>query len=71
MTALLKSLYKPDGIRICADGGKFNDLTHYHMHVVPRYEGDGLAWSEPLHPDRAETRLKETKAKILKAFSEV
>ncbi|AIQ29782.1 MULTISPECIES: HIT family protein [Paenibacillus] len=71
VTALLKSLYKPDGIRICADGGKFNDLTHYHMHVVPRYEGDGLAWSEPLHPDGAETRLKETKAKILKALSEV
>jgi histidine triad (HIT) family protein len=42
LSIALKSLFKPDGIRICQDGGKFNDLTHYHMHLIPRYEGDGF-----------------------------
>lgn len=27
----LKKLFNPDGITICQNGGKFNDLTHYHM----------------------------------------
>ncbi|NLP52436.1 HIT family protein [Bacillus sp. RO1] len=35
----LKRLYQPDGITITQNGGVFNELTHYHMHVVPRYEG--------------------------------
>ncbi|WP_157412256.1 HIT family protein [Bacillus cereus] len=34
----IKALYKPDGITICQNGGIFNELTHYHMHVVPRYK---------------------------------
>ncbi len=38
----LKLVYKPDGITICQNGGIFNELTHYHMHVVPRYEGKTL-----------------------------
>ncbi|XKG85446.1 HIT family protein [Sutcliffiella horikoshii] len=35
----LKHLYQPDGITINQNGGVFNELSHYHMHVVPRYEG--------------------------------
>jgi histidine triad (HIT) family protein len=66
----LKSLFNPHGIRICQDGGKFNDLTHYHMHLIPRYEGDGMTWDEPLHPDGAEERLSQTKDKILKVLCE-
>ncbi|MGE7612777.1 HIT family protein [Paenibacillus sp. NPDC101420] len=70
LSIALKSLFKPDGIRICQDGGKFNDLTHYHMHIIPRYEGDGFIWGEPLHPHGAEKRLSQTKKKILKTLSE-
>lgn len=36
----LKKLFDPDGITICQNGGKFNYLAHYHMHVIPRFEGD-------------------------------
>ncbi|PEJ04929.1 HIT family protein [Bacillus wiedmannii] len=39
----IKSLYKPDGITICQNGGVFNELTHYHMHVVPRYKERSFA----------------------------
>ncbi|NUU61438.1 HIT family protein [Paenibacillus agri] len=70
LSIALKSLFKPDGIRICQDGGQFNDLTHYHMHLIPRYEGDGFTWGEPLHPHGAEKRLNQTKEKILKELSE-
>lgn len=35
----LKKLFDPDGITICQNGGIFNDLTHYHMHVIPRFKG--------------------------------
>ncbi|WP_339256487.1 HIT domain-containing protein [Paenibacillus sp. FSL P2-0136] len=70
LSALLKYLYQPDGIRIIADGGKFNDLTHYHMHVLPRYEGDGLLWGEPLHPDGAGERLGETRRRMVEALVE-
>ena len=34
----IKALYKPDGVTVCQNGGVFNELTHYHMHVVPRYK---------------------------------
>ncbi|SME15841.1 AP-4-A phosphorylase [Bacillus mobilis] len=39
----IKLLYKPDGITICQNGGIFNELTHYHMHVVPRYKERSFA----------------------------
>lgn len=70
LSAALKRLFKPDGIRICQDGGKFNDLTHYHMHIIPRYEGDGMGWSKPAHPHDAGARLSETKASLRKALNE-
>ncbi|MBM6618037.1 HIT family protein [Bacillus suaedaesalsae] len=33
----LKQLYKPDGITINQNNGIFNELSHYHMHVVSRF----------------------------------
>jgi len=68
LSSVLKRLFKPDGISICQNGGKFNDLTHYHMHLIPRYDGDGFSWSEPLHSHGAENRLPQTKEKILKVL---
>lgn len=70
LSIVLKSLFHPDGITFCQNGGKFNDLTHYHMHLIPRYEGDGFSWSEPLQSHGAEDRLHETKDIIIKALHE-
>ncbi|MNG37618.1 hypothetical protein D3C84_1250300 [compost metagenome] len=61
-------MFQPDGITICQNGGKFNYLNHYHMHLIPRYEGDGFTWSDPLHPDGAENRLRETRDKLRHAM---
>lgn len=66
LSRVIKDSFKPDGISICQNGGIFNDLTHYHMHLIPRYVGDGFSWSEPLHPHGAEKHLNQTKEKMIK-----
>jgi len=43
----LKRIYQPSGISVMQNGGSFNDLGHYHMHLFPRYIGDGFRWIEP------------------------
>ncbi|MFK7695589.1 HIT family protein [Paenibacillus sp. HJGM_3] len=68
LSVALKQAFSPDGITVCQNGGVFNDLTHYHMHLIPRFRGDGFAWSEPLHPHGAEERLGLTKLKLTRAL---
>lgn len=69
LSITLKEVFHPDGITICQNGGVFNDLTHYHMHLIPRYKGDGFTWSEPLQPHGAEKHLQETRDRILQVLS--
>lgn len=26
------------------NGGAFNDVGHYHLHIFPRYSNDGFGW---------------------------
>lgn len=40
----IKKIYQPDGITVMQNGGYFNDVNHYHMHVFPRYKNDGFGW---------------------------
>ncbi len=69
----IKVLYKPDGITICQNGGIFNELTHYHMHVVPRYKERSFAEFYTVKPgekknhnlEEIKTLLKEEIEKIL------
>lgn len=68
LSVALKRAFSPDGITVCQNGGVFNDLTHYHMHLIPRFRGDGFAWSEPLHPHGAEERLGLAKLKLTRAL---
>lgn len=44
IVSALKEIYKPDGYSIIQDGGEFNDIGHYHLHIFPRYRGDGFGW---------------------------
>lgn len=41
----IKKVYKPDGYSIMQNGGKFNDIGHYHMHIFPRYDNDDFGWT--------------------------
>ncbi|MDK0796955.1 HIT family protein [Clostridium perfringens] len=40
----IKKIYNPDGYSIMQNGGKFNDIGHYHMHLFPRYIKDNFSW---------------------------
>ncbi|MEK8216398.1 MULTISPECIES: HIT family protein [unclassified Paenibacillus] len=71
ISKVLKEVYKPDGITICQNGGMFNDLTHYHMHVIPRFKDDGFTWSDPIIDHKAGTRLLETRNRILQEIERV
>ena len=42
---VIKEKYSPDGYSIMQNGGEFNDIGHYHMHVFPRYKRDGFGWT--------------------------
>ena len=44
IVAVLKDIYQPDGCSIMQNGGEFNDVGHYHLHIFPRYQGDGFGW---------------------------
>lgn len=68
LSRMLKKHFNPDGITVIQNGGKFNDLTHYHMHVFPRYESDGFGWVEPPDSTNAKERLGETRRKLQEAL---
>lgn len=62
---VIKEKYSPDGYSIMQNGGEFNDIGHYHMHVFPRYKGDGFGWtfSDKKH-DFSQEIAKELKEMI-------
>lgn len=45
LVAAIKKVYSPNGYSIMQNGGEFNDVGHYHMHIFPRYHGDGFGWT--------------------------
>lgn len=71
ISAAIKTLIKPDGITICQNGGKFNDLTHYHMHVIPRFEGQPFYNEDPYDNDEEKAKFLETKSELRKLLSEL
>jgi histidine triad (HIT) family protein len=71
LAKVLKSQFHPDGITIIQNGGAFNDLSHYHMHIFPRYESDGFAWVEPADTTNAKGRLSETREQILSTITQL
>ncbi|MCI9078504.1 MAG: HIT family protein [Lachnospiraceae bacterium] len=60
----LKEIYHPNGYSIMQNGGGFNDVGHYHLHIFPRYEGDGFGWiygseKKDVNPETAERIRKQ------------
>lgn len=71
ITKALKDVYHPDGITVCQNGGLFDELTHFHLHIIPRYEGQNFAdfYTEDDEPYVIEeNQLKETKKKLIGAI---
>lgn len=72
ISSALRKLYEPDGITICQNGGQFDELTHFHMHIVPRYEGQNFAdfyiEDESDSPLINEARLMDAQRKMKQAI---
>lgn len=61
----LKAAFGPEGLSVYQANGKAAGQTvfHYHVHLVPRHEGDGMALTWPVkNPPR--DKLEEYAAKI-------
>lgn len=63
IVSALKEIYSPDGYSIMQNGGAFNDIGHYHLHIFPRYDGDGFGWTYGQEP-------KEVNVEIAKRIRE-
>ena len=61
----IRDAFKPEGLSVYQANGKAAGQTvfHYHMHLVPRYDGDGMALSWPVK-NPAREKLEEYAAKI-------
>ena len=61
----IRAAFEPEGLSVYQANGKAAGQTvlHFHLHLVPRYEGDGMALSWPVkNPPRE--KLQEYAAKI-------
>ncbi|WP_335871817.1 HIT family protein [Bacillus sp. 2205SS5-2] len=73
LSKAIKKIWSPDGVTICQNGGIFNELTHYHMHVVPRYKHQSFAsfYEESEICIEPVSKLIETKIILLNAIHEI
>jgi histidine triad (HIT) family protein len=65
----IRDAFAPQGLSVYQANGKAAGQTvlHYHVHLVPRYEGDGMALTWPVkNPPRE--KLEQYAAKIVKAL---
>jgi histidine triad (HIT) family protein len=61
----IRDAFLPHGLSVYQANGKAAGQTvlHYHVHLVPRYDGDGMALTWPVkNPPRE--KLEEYAAKI-------
>ena len=42
---LLKKQYQPAGYSIMQNGGVFNDIGHFHLHIFPRFSKEDFGWT--------------------------
>ena len=65
----IRDAYQPQGLSVYQANGKaaWQTVFHYHMHLVPRHDGDGMALSWPAkNPPRE--KLVEYAAAIRRAI---
>ncbi len=42
---LLKEMLHPKGYSMMQNGGAFNDIHHFHLHVFPRFSAEEFNWT--------------------------
>ena len=61
----VKEVYKPNGYSIMQNGGEFNDIGHYHLHIFPRYLNDGFSWISSNESFKCSREIAEKLAKAI------
>lgn len=56
VAGMIREALRPDGLNLVHATGRaaWQTIYHFHLHLVPRYEGDGLVPPWPLDQRRAE-----------------
>lgn len=64
----LRHCFATDGYSIMQNGGVFNDIGHYHLHIFPRHIGDGFGWTDG--GDKTGFYSEKTAQKIASSLAE-
>lgn len=56
----IEEAFKPDGISFLQNNGEFNELSHYHLHIFPRFEGDQFGWQSSELGIQSMEKLRES-----------
>ncbi len=56
--------FKPDGISFIQNNGEFNELSHYHLHIFPRFKEDGFGWLSSELGIQSVEQLRESLARL-------
>jgi histidine triad (HIT) family protein len=69
---MIRRALGPDGINLVHASGRaaWQTVFHFHLHLVPRYEGDGLVAPWPLDQPRAEAASLRAVADRIRPASE-
>lgn len=70
LVRVIKNKFNLDGYSIMQNGGMFNDIGHYHLHVFPRYRNDGFGWTYGEIEEHDIKEIGEELASYLSNFKE-
>nr|AKN40482.1 Bis(5'-nucleosyl)-tetraphosphatase (asymmetrical) [Vibrio tasmaniensis] len=60
----IERTFEPDGISFIQNNGKFNELSHYHLHIFPRFNGDKFGWKSSEIGVQSIEKLRESLARL-------
>ena len=67
IAAKMKEALSPSGFNILQNNGRAAGqiIFHYHMHIIPRYDGDGVKINPMSHKDVSEKELADIAARLV------
>ncbi|OIO49201.1 MAG: hypothetical protein AUJ39_01465 [Parcubacteria group bacterium CG1_02_42_13] len=70
VTSVLNAVFDPQGFTIGINHGKVSGqaIDHLHVHIIPRFEGDGGSSLHAVVSNRPKESIQEIKNKILKYY---
>ncbi len=51
IVSLINKTYKPDGIQIVQNNGSLQEIKHYHVHIIPKYNKNDKEQVEKVYND--------------------